>query len=236
MWGGVVGDVGYDGVDLNYESTGLQYLNLQRFLLSLNEKGIILSMCSKNTEKIALEVFRKRKEMILKLENFTNYRINWNPKSQNINEIINELNLTPSGTCFIDDSKFERQEVRFRNKEIYVPEMPEDKTQWVEFLLLSNKFIIPSVKEEDKERTNFYKQESKRITLKKGTNNIDQFLKSLKLTMKVKKLTKDNSDRAFDLINKTNQFNLTTKRYEKSNFNKMLKNNLAYSYSLTDNF
>ena len=174
--------------------------------------------------------------MILKLENFTNYRINWNPKSQNINEIINELNLTPSGTCFIDDSKFERQEVRFRNKEIYVPEMPEDKTQWVEFLLLSNKFIIPSVKEEDKERTNFYKQESKRITLKKGTNNIDQFLKSLKLTMKVKKLTKDNSDRAFDLINKTNQFNLTTKRYEKSNFNKMLKNNLAYSYSLTDNF
>lgn len=236
LWGGVVGDVGYNGVDLNYESTGLQYLNLQRFLLSLNKKGVILSICSKNNEKIALEVFKKRKEMILKLENFANYRINWNPKSQNIDEIVNELNLTPTGTCFIDDSKFERQEVRFRNKEIYVPEMPEDKTQWVEFLLLSNKFIIPSVKEEDRERANFYKQESKRITLKKGANNIDQFLKSLKLKMKAKKLNKDNSDRAFDLINNTNQFNLTTKRYEKSNFNKILKSNMAYSYSLTDNF
>lgn len=236
MWGGIVGDVGYNGVDLNYESTGLQYLNLQRFLLSLNEKGVILSICSKNNEKIALEVFKKRKEMVLKLQNFANYKINWNPKSQNITEILNELNLTSSGTCFIDDSKFERQEVRFRNKEIYVPEMPEDKTKWVEFLLLTNKFIIPTVKKEDKERTSFYKQESKRIILKKDADNIDQFLKSLKLIMKVKKLNKDNSDRAFDLINKTNQFNLTTKRYEKSNFNKLLKNNFAYSYSLTDNF
>ena len=236
MWGGIVGDVGYNGVDLNYESTGLQYLNLQRFLAALNEKGVILSICSKNNEKIALEVFKKRKEMILKLEHFANYKINWNPKSQNITEILKELNLTAAGTCFIDDSKFERQEVRFNNKEIYVPEMPEDKTQWVNFLLLTNKFIIPTVKKEDRDRTSFYKQESKRIILKKDTDNIDQFLKSLKLIMKNIKLDKHNSDRAIDLINKTNQFNLTNKRYEKSHFNKILKKNIAFSYSLSDNF
>ncbi|MDA7780398.1 hypothetical protein N8938_00015 [Candidatus Pelagibacter sp.] len=162
--------------------------------------------------------------------------MNWHAKSQNISEILKKLNLTSVGTCFIDDSKFERQEVRFRNKEIYVPEMPDDKTQWVNFLLLQNKFIISSIKKEDKDRTNFYKQESKRITLKKDTNNIDKFLKSLKLVIKNKKLNKDNSDRAFDLINKTNQFNLTTKRYEKSNFNQILKNNLTFTYSLSDNF
>ena len=236
LWGGVVGDLGYNNVDLSYESIGLEFLKFQNFLLSLYNKGIILSICSKNNNETALEVFNKRKEMILKIEHFANIKINWQFKSENINLILKELNLTAIGTCFIDDSVFEREEVKHKFPDIYVPNLPEDRTQWLDYLIFSNKFLIPVVKQEDLYRKNFYAEEAKRINEKNSFSNIDNFLESLNLKLRINKILKDKSDRALELINKTNQFNFLNKQYNHSDFNLLINENYAFSFALEDKF
>ena len=236
LWGGVVGDLGYNNVDLSYESIGLEFLKFQNFLLSLHNKGIILSICSKNNKEIVLEVFNKRKEMILKIEHFANIKINWQPKSENINSILSELNLTTVGTCFLDDSAFEREEVKHRFPDIYVPSLPEERTQWLDYLIFSNNFLIPTVKEEDLYRKKFYIEESKRANEKNSFSNIEDFLNSLNLKLRINKIKKDNCDRALELINKTNQFNFLSKQINHSDFNSLINENYAFSFSLEDKF
>jgi len=236
LWGGVVGDLGYNNVDLSYESIGLEFLKFQSFLLSLHNRGIILSICSKNNKETVLEVFNKRKEMILKIEHFANVKINWQFKSENINLILQELNLTTIGTCFLDDSVFEREEVKHKFPDIYVPNLPEDRTKWLDYLIFSNKFLIPVVKEDDLFRKKFYAEEAKRITEKNSFSNVDDFLESLNLKLRINKIKKDSSDRALELINKTNQFNFLNKRSNHSDLNLLINENYAYSFSLEDKF
>ncbi len=236
LWGGVVGDLGHKNVDLNFEQNGLSYLNFQQFILSLKKKGVILSICSKNTENVALEVFKKRKDMILKIQDFSSIKINWKPKSENISEIFRELNITETGTCFIDDSKFEREEVRKRFKKIYIPEMPQETSDWVNYLEFSNKFIYTNTYDRKIDRTNFYKKEEKRKQDKKNFSNINNFLKSLKLKINVKKIS-TNNERSLELLNKTNQFNFYTNRYNPIQFkNLILGKKYAYNFSLEDKY
>ena len=234
LWGGIVGDLGYKKVDLGYEGYGIEFLKFQEFILSLKKKGMILSICSKNTESIALEVFEKRKEMILKKKDFSCMKINWKPKSENIAEIFKELNITEKGTCFIDDSKFEREEVKQKFKDIYIPDMPDENTDWINYLKFSNNFILNNSSNLKIDRSVFYNKEKKREKDKKNFSNIDTYLKSLKLKISPKKISFSNQ-RSFELINKTNQFNFYTNRYTPVQFKKLLsKNEYAYNFSLKD--
>ena len=237
LWNGIVGEIGYDNVDLNFEEKGLPHLRLQRMLLDLHNQGVVLAISSKNTESNALEVFENRNEMILKKEHFASIKINWLPKSQNINDILSELNLTETGTTFLDDSKLEREEVKQAFPEIYVPELPEDSGSWVEVLLESGKFLIPSVSKEDLNRQESYKAEAQRNSKKMEFNDLSGFLQSLNLELEPIKINAENIDRVESLVNKTNQFNLTTRRHNRSKIESFVRgNNYGYCFSLKDKY
>ena len=236
LWGGIVGDLGYENVDLSYESYGIEFIKFQEFILSLKKKGLILSICSKNTENIALKVFEKRKEMVLKKEDFSCIKINWKPKSENIAEIFKELNITENGTCFIDDSKFEREEVKKKFKDIYIPEMPNEIIDWINYLKFSNNFISHDFSQSKIDRATFYNKEKIRDKDKQKFSNINKYLKSLNLRISVEKI-KSSNQRSFELINKTNQFNFYTNRYTPIQFKKKIsKHEYAYNFSLKDKY
>jgi FkbH-like protein len=235
LWHGIVGEVGYENVELNYEEKGLPHLRLQRLLLDLNQKGVMLAICSKNTEDIALKVFSDRPEMILKANNFADIKINWDPKSDNVRSILKELNLTEPGTVFLDDSSFERENVRQIFPEIYVPELHSDPNNWIEQLLSSGHFVVPSVTQEDLNRQKSYAAESLRNKEKDKFSDFNSFLKSLQLTVKVTAFGANNIERVEELINKTNQFNLTARRHNFSQLEELNQaGNYAFAFSLKD--
>lgn len=215
LWKGVIGDDGVDGIVLGGDYPGNVYKDLQSLFLTLKERGILLTICSKNTEQVALDAIEKHPEMRLRKKDFVSFRINWNPKSQNIKELAQELNLGVQSLCFIDDNPVEREEVRHNAPGVYVPELPADPADWYHYLCQLPELYFTQINESDRRRAELYQ---KRVDIQKAQETFSdrrEFLISLEMDICIDKLNSTNFDRTYQLFSKTNQFNTTTIRYSK---------------------
>jgi FkbH-like protein len=238
LWNGVVGEVGWEGVGLDHDSNGYPHLMLQHYLLSLKETGTLLAICSKNSFETAKMVFDNRSEMILKFDDFVAHEISWDPKSESIKKILRDLNLTETGVTFLDDSKFEREDVKNNLPEIAVPELPENTESWCEFLSKTGLFTIGKIKDEDLKRSSMYFAEKKRKEDSLRSTNYSSFLAGLNLILIPERISESNFDRVLELIHKTNQFNLTTIRIPANELERLISNNdyFSYCYRLKDKY
>jgi FkbH-like protein len=213
LWGGIVGDVGWENLRLGgHDSVGEAFVDFQRALKSLKRRGILLAMVSKNTESVALEAIRSHSEMVLKEDDFVGWRINWQDKARNIADLVSSLNLGLQSTVFIDDNPFERTRVREALPEVFVPEWPEDKLAYTTTLLSLRCFDTPTRSAEDLARTEMYVSDRKREELKTQVGSLDEWLGSLGIRVRAEPLNAANLARTTQLLNKTNQMNLTTRR------------------------
>jgi len=213
LWGGIVGDVGWENLRLGgHDSVGEAFVDFQRALKSLKRRGILLAMVSKNTESVALEAIRSHSEMVLKEDDFVGWRINWQDKAGNIADLVASLNLGLQSTVFIDDNPFERARVREALPEVFVPEWPEDKLAYATTLLSLRCFDTPTRSAEDLARTEMYVSDRKREELKTQVGSLDEWLAGLGIRVRAEPLNAANLARTTQLLNKTNQMNLTTRR------------------------
>jgi FkbH-like protein len=213
LWGGIVGDVGWQNLRLGgHDGAGEAYVEFQRELKALTRRGIALAIVSKNEESVALEAIQSHPEMVLKLDDFVAHRINWTDKARNVADIAAELNLGLQSAVFLDDNPVERARVKEALPEIYVPELPADPRLYTSMLLSLRCFDAPSLTKEDAERTEQYVAERKRGELKASVGSLDEWLLSLGIRVHFAPLGPANVVRATQLLNKTNQMNLSTRR------------------------
>jgi len=224
LWGGIVGEVGWKNLRIGgHDHLGEAFRDFQIQIKSLKNQGIILALASKNDEVTAIEAINSHPEMILSMEDFVTHRINWEDKAKNIIDIVNELNLGLQSVVFLDDSPFERARVQEALPEVLVPELPKDPTDYNTFLSKLRCFDKTHVTDEDKSRSNLYKSESKRIKLKQQLKSLSDWIKTLNLTIVIENIKNENTPRAVQLFNKTNQMNLSTRRLSEQEFNHWVK-------------
>ena len=224
LWGGVIGDDGLDGIRIgNGDPVSESYLDLQKTIYEIRNRGVALAICSKNNEKNTLLPFKKHPEMILKEKHFAIIQANWTDKASNIKHISKSLSLGLESMVFLDDNPVERAQVRQELPEVAVPELPNDPSLYVKTLLSAGYFEAISFSEEDKKRAKSYEDNSKRLKLLKSSSNMNKFLKDLKMNITFKSFDKLGRARITQLINKSNQFNLTTKRYSENKIENLEK-------------
>jgi FkbH-like protein len=213
LWGGIVGDLGWQNVVLGgHHHYGEAFVDFQRALKSLKNRGILLAIVSKNEEQLALEAIQKHPEMVLNLKDFAAWRINWHDKVENILDLMAELNLGPQSAVFIDDNPAERARVKESLPEVLVPDWPADPLIYPATLLGLRCFEMPSLSQEDLDRSEMYFSENKRRELKNSVSTLDEWLARLAIRVQVEELHPANLQRATQLLNKTNQMNLSTRR------------------------
>jgi FkbH-like protein len=214
LWGGVIGDLGPGGIRLGQGSgEGEAFLAFQSYARDLKERGILLAVCSKNDDDKAREPFEKRSDMVLKLSDISCFVANWQNKAQNLRDIAERLELKTDSFVFVDDNPAERAIVRRFAPEIAVPDMPEDPAGYISALAIHRYFETVSFTREDSSRTQYYTANARRKELAANASDIESFLTSLTMRMKVEPIHELNIERATQLVNKSNQFNLTTRRY-----------------------
>lgn len=223
LWGGIVGEVGARGIDLGPGYPGHAYQSFQRALLACFERGIILALCSKNNESDVAEVFNTNPHMILKKEHFGSMYINWQPKSINIAHIARDLNIGLDSLVFLDDDPANREEVRMSLPDVTVPDLPKKPEEYVDFLLsLSHLFHQHTLTKEDSSKGLMYSQERQRKELMDASTPTD-YLAKLGIKITLSENNPEHIARAAQLSQKTNQFNLSTKRYTESDITHMLQ-------------
>jgi len=214
VWGGVIGDDGLEGIQCAQgEPTGEAYLSVQRLALELRERGVVLAVSSKNDDESARLPFRKHPEMLLKEEHIAVFQANWNDKATNIKAIALELSLGLDSLVFLDDNPVERNLVRQLLPEVAVPELPSDPALYARTLAAAGYFESVGFSDEDVKRARYYQDNAKRVVLQKEAGDIDVFLASLNMEITFQPFDETGRGRITQLINKSNQYNLTTKRY-----------------------
>jgi len=213
LWGGIVGDVGQEGIVLGgHDPTGEALVEFQRQLLAFKKRGIVLGIVSKNEESVALSAINNHPEMVLRQTDFGGWRINWGDKAENIMLLLQELNLPPDAAVFIDDNPAERDRIRSSIPGLLVPDWPEDKRLYADALLRFDCFQQGTISEEDLVRTRMYEGERVRKESRKLAQSFDEWLMELQITVEVQPLERNNLARITQLLNKTNQMNLATRR------------------------
>lgn len=212
LWGGVVGEDGALGVDVGEDAPGNAYAELQRYALALRRQGILLAVVSKNNEADAWEVFDRHPGMVLRREHLAAWRVNWLPKAQNLRAIAEELKLGSDSLVFVDDSPAECAEVRANAPEVLTIHLDCDPSQFVQRLEEACAFDRLSLTKEDVKRAEMYSQERQRETLRASTTSMEDYLAGLDLTVRIERVGQEHLPRVTQLINKTNQFNMTTIR------------------------
>jgi FkbH-like protein len=214
VWGGVIGDDGLEGIKIAQgDATGEAHLAVQRMALNLRERGIVLAVSSKNTDEVARTPFEQHPEMLLKLDHIAVFQANWNDKATNIQAIAEELNLGLDAMVFLDDNPAERGLVRKLLPQVNVPELPEDPAYYVRTLAAGGYFEAVTFATEDLKRAGFYQDNAKRASLQKQVGGVDAYLASLDMTITFQPFDATGRARIVQLINKSNQYNLTTRRY-----------------------
>ena len=239
IWGGIVGDVGWENIRLGgHDSYGEAFKEFQRILLNFKRNGILLAIASKNEEKIALNAIKKNEEMILKQNDFVSWKINWEDKSKNILKIMNDLNLGLDSAVFLDDSKSERERVKSSFPEILVPDLPNDPRLYPNFLNNLQCFNFLDFTWEDQIRSKNYTVEKKRQNLKINIQSEEAWIKNLNIRIIVETLSKKNLNRIYQLFNKTNQMNLSTRRMEKDELYSLhkTKNHKFFIFNIFDKY
>jgi FkbH-like protein len=214
VWGGVIGDDGLEGIQIAQgDARGEAHLAVQRLALDLRERGIVLAVSSKNTDEVAREPFLKHPEMLLKLDHIAVFQANWNDKATNIQAIAEELSLGLDAMVFLDDNPVERGLVRKLLPQVAVPELPEDPAYYARTLTAAGYFEAVTFATEDLKRAGFYQDNAKRASLQKQLGGVDAYLTSLDMTITFQPFDVTGRARIVQLINKSNQYNLTTRRY-----------------------
>lgn len=213
LWGGVIGDDGIENIQIGSLGIGKAFTELQQWIRKLKERGIILAVCSKNTESVAKEPFEKHPDMVLRLSDIALFVANWENKADNIARIRETLNIGYDSMVFLDDNPFERNMVRSRIPAVCVPELPEDPAAWLEYLYALDLFETVSVSAEDAARTRLYQIEAQRTADRLEFTDEASFLQSLGMRAGVSGLDDFNIPRVAQLSQRSNQFNLRTVRY-----------------------
>ena len=239
IWGGVIGDDGLEGIQLGHGlGIGKAFTEFQMWVKKLKQRGIIICVASKNDEETAKEPFEKHPDMVLKLDDIAVFQANWETKVDNIRTIQQILNIGFDSMVFLDDNPFERNMVRENILGITVPELPEDPTEYLEYLYSLNLFETASYSNIDKDRTKQYQVEAQRVSLSKTFTNEADFLKSLNMVSVVSGFTKFNTPRVAQLSQRSNQFNLRTVRYIDGEIEALANdtNVIDLSFTLEDKF
>jgi FkbH-like protein len=213
LWGGVVGEDGVDGVAIGPQHPGSAYREFQHEILNLHHRGVLLALCSKNNEQDVLEVLRSRDEMLLREEHFAHICVNWNDKASNLRQIASDLNIGLDSLVFVDDSEFEIDLIRTTLPEVQTLLVPPRAAESRALLAGCGWFDTLTTTEEDRHRSQMYRAEASRRTAQAQFTDLREYLQSLQMTVIVRQAADADLDRAAQLCQRTNQFNLTSRRY-----------------------
>ena len=213
LWGGIVGEDGIHGIALDHEYPGAAYRELQRVMLDVYQRGILLAICSKNNLEDAMQVLRENPRMLLRPQHFAAMRINWNDKAQGLREIAAELNVGTEALAFVDDNPAECERIRCTMPEVTVIELPADPMAFAATVRASPVFERLSLSAEDRNRSRYYSEERQRSELQKESASLEDFYLSLQQQIDIGPIVAETVPRVAQLTQKTNQFNLTSFRY-----------------------
>jgi len=238
LWGGIVGEDGFDGIRLGPQPPGNAFVEFQKYLKALSQRGILLAINSKNNFDDAIQVIREHPFMILTESDFSCIKINWNNKASNMQEISKELNIGLDSFVFFDDDPINRELIRESMPEITTPELPHDPSFYSEVIQSLHDFSTFQITSEDTNRGQMYLEQKQRTESQNSTSDISEFLKKLNLEIEIKKTNSFTIPRISQLTLKTNQFNLTTKRYHEDQIKKFSedKNILIGCAQIRDKF
>ena len=238
VWGGVIGDDGLENIQIGQLGIGKAFTEFQYWIKKLQQRGIIVAVCSKNTEAIAKEPFEKHPDMVLRLDDIAVFVANWENKADNIRKIQKILNIGFDSMVFLDDNPFERNMVRENIPEITVPELPEDPALYLDYLYNLNLFETVSYSGEDTKRTQQYQKEAERVIFQESFTNENDFLKSLNMISETKPFDSFTVPRIAQLSQRSNQFNLRTIRYTEEDVKRISQSDkyLTLSFTLEDKF
>jgi FkbH-like protein len=212
LWGGVIGEDGLNGIKIGPEYPGAAFLELQKAILDLHERGILLAICSKNNVADAMEALEGRQEMVLRPSHFSAIRINWLDKAQNLRDIASELNVGIDSLAFIDDNPVERERVMHDIPELFVVDLPNDPMGYAAALRSAPVFERLSITAEDKDRGKYYAQQRERLQMESTAGSLEEFYRSLEMRAEFVDVTPETLARIAQLTQKTNQLNMTTRR------------------------
>jgi FkbH-like protein len=239
LWGGVVADDGIEGLRLGQGSAeGEAYTAFQKLMLEFRGRGIVLAVCSKNLDAIAREPFKSHPDMLLKEGHMAAFIANFDDKATNISRIARQLDLGPESLVFIDDNPAERERVRSELPFVHVPEVPEDVSYFPHVVLDAGYFDQLPLTIEDLGRSDAYVGRAKASAALEEIGNYDDYLKSLEMKISVKPFDATGRARIAQLISKSNQFNLTTRRYSENDVERLAadQNFICMQVRLKDKF
>ena len=212
LWGGIIGDDGTEGIVMGNETpTGMAYTEFQSYLKELSAMGVLLSVCSKNEETNAAAGFT-RGDSVLKRDDFVSFKANWEPKHLNLAQTAKEINILPDSFVFMDDNPAEREIVRRELAGVSVPELTAPE-EYIKAIDRMGYFEVTLLSADDRKRAEMYKQNQQRAVLEQSFGNYEDYLHSLEMVCDIGAFSPAHAERITQLINKTNQFNLTTRRY-----------------------
>jgi FkbH-like protein len=223
LWGGIIGEDGFNGIKLGSSPIGNAFIEFQQKLLALNKRGIILAVNSKNNYEDGIEVISNHPNMILREKNFACFKINWKDKVSNMIEISNELNIGLDSMVFFDDDPVNREFMRKSLPEVQTIDLPNDPSEYCSVLHSINDLNVLKITDEDEKRGQMYTQERKRTDMKNSSIDMSKFLNELDIKIQIKKADDFTIPRISQLTLKTNQFNLTTKRYQEETIRNFTK-------------
>ena len=240
LWGGVIGEDGVDGIELSDHKEGQRYYDFQRQLLEMKNRGVVLGIVSKNNEEDAEAAIRNHPAMLLRDDEFVSRKINWENKALNLKAMESELNLTEGGFIFVDDNPVERETVKGECPDMLVPDFPDDTTELLSFAEdIWFDYCRPlRVLGEDLKKTQMYQNEAKRKQELESSLNLDDYIAKLEMVADIHRMRDTELERVVQLINKTNQFNVTTKRYTQAEVEKIAAdpNNAIYVVYSSDKY
>jgi FkbH-like protein len=239
LWKGVIGEDGIEGIMIGGDYPGNVYKMFQEYLLELSNNGIMLAICSKNNEEDVLEVWEKHPENLIGKANIVACKINWENKVENIKQIASELNIGADSIVFIDDSPYEREMVRKMLPEVSVPEFPDQPFQIPSFIksLTDSFFSAYKLLPDDYIKVQQYKENEQRKQFQSQFDDYESYLRSLETELTIEKLNDCNLPRLAQLTQKTNQFNLTSRRYSETDIRRIAdEGGWVYGLKVKDRF
>lgn len=236
LWGGILGEDGPAGLRLGADYPGAAYKEFQRFLKALHERGFILALNSKNNEDEVISFIDESPEMVLRMEDFTSYRINWEDKVANLRELADEINIGLDSMIFIDDSDFECNLVTSALPEVQVAQFPTDPLAVYAFMESLRNTEVLYVTSEDVTRAASYKAGVQTERLRRSSTDLTDFLRNLQITLTITRQDRQAVQRISQLTQRTNQFNLTTRRYGVEQIDRLFETGWVYTMSMRDRF
>ncbi|ASP69161.1 HAD-IIIC family phosphatase [Sinorhizobium meliloti] len=239
LWGGVIGDDGLAGIRIGQNSAeGEAFVAFQNFVLGLRKRGVVLAVCSKNTDAVAREPFRRHPDMLLKEEHIAVFQANWDDKATNIRAIAEKLGLGLESLAYVDDNPAERERVRRELPLVSTIEVGEDPSFFIDRVAGSGLFDHLPLNSDDLARANSYGGRAAVAEIRARVGNYEEYLKSLEMRMTISPFDEVGRPRIVQLINKSNQFNLTTRRYNEEDVRRMQgdPNFIGWQIRLDDKF